>query len=241
MYKFSLGTVALVTDKRYVRFSNPFKLIFHEFSNIKEIFDDNSVCIKKFNFKLIQQIRNCDAGDVIDLIGVVCVIGEMETFVCSNGALMSKRDLMLMDLSSACVTCTVFDAEAENVSVYIDSFPIVSIKGARVSSFCGRSVQCGFSSIIEYNLPIVETELLLGLRQELSGGACTPAINITKKGLLITMYSAMCFNKTYVYLQKETVAMVLLHTFVTEFSLANCTKYMMANCKELAIAPLSTL
>ncbi len=131
----------------------------------------------------INLILQCETGQIIDVVGVILSIGEVSSFCCSNGQTMTKRDIVIIDDSHCSIKCTVFDNEARLMSLYANTYPILTIKGARVTNFCGRSINATLSSVLEFNLQIMECEVLLGLRQEISCGRFMSTIfSLTDKG-----------------------------------------------------------
>ena len=78
----------------------------------------------------------------------------------STNRKVSKRDLQLVDRTSRIVSCTLWGAEAEGFEA--SNFPIVVIKGARVSDFGGRSLNTVMSSMIALDPDIPEAHQLRG-------------------------------------------------------------------------------
>ena len=73
---------------------------------------------------------------------------------------LSKRDLHLVDRSGREVNCTLWGAEAEGFEG--ENFPVVAIKGARVSDFGGRSLSALMSSLLMVDPDIPEAHQLRG-------------------------------------------------------------------------------
>ena len=73
---------------------------------------------------------------------------------------ISKRDLTLVDRSGREVCCTLWGAEAEGFDG--SNFPVVAVKGARVSDFGGRSLSTIMSSLLMVDPDIPEAHQLRG-------------------------------------------------------------------------------
>lgn len=95
------------------------------------------------------------------MIGVCRSIGELASIVTkSTNRKVSKRDLQLVDRSNRVVSCTLWGAEAEGFEA--GNFPVVAIKGARVSDFNGRSLSTIMSSMLSLDPDIPEAHKLRG-------------------------------------------------------------------------------
>ena len=95
------------------------------------------------------------------MIGVVKDAAEITSIITkSSNRKLNKRELSLVDRSGHMVTCTLWGGEAEEFDG--SNFPVVAVKGARVSDFGGRSLSTTFSSVIEVNPDIPEAHSLKG-------------------------------------------------------------------------------
>ena len=96
-----------------------------------------------------------------DVIGVCKNASEITTIITkTSNRKLNKRELDLVDRSGCVVTCTLWEAEAEEFDG--SSFPVVAIKGAKVSDFGGRSLSTVMNSIMVANPDIPEAHKLRG-------------------------------------------------------------------------------
>ena len=95
------------------------------------------------------------------MIGVCKDVAEVTSIITkTTNRKVNKRDLYLLDRSGHTVNCTLWGTEAEEFDG--SQFPVVAIKGARVSDFGGRSLSTVSSSSLVINPDIPEAHKLRG-------------------------------------------------------------------------------
>ena len=95
------------------------------------------------------------------MIGICKGAGDLSSIITkTTNRKLSKLDLHLVDRSGREVRCTLWGAEAEGFNP--SNFPVVAIKGARVSDFGGRSLSTLMSSLLMVDPDIPEAHQLRG-------------------------------------------------------------------------------
>ena len=95
------------------------------------------------------------------MIGVCKSAADLSSIITkTTNKKLSKRELHLVDRSGCEVTCTLWGAEAEGFDS--SNFPVVAVKGARVSDFGGRSLSTLMSSLLMVDPDITEAHQLRG-------------------------------------------------------------------------------
>ena len=94
------------------------------------------------------------------MIGICKETGDVVSVNTKQGRQVNKRDLYLCDRSNRMITCTLWGAEADEFDG--SSFPVVAMKGARVSDFGGRSLSSVGSSTLVVNPDLSEAHSLRG-------------------------------------------------------------------------------
>ena len=97
----------------------------------------------------------------IDVIGVCKSTSNLSSIITKNtNRKVSKLEIQLVDRSHCVVSCTLWGAEAEGFDG--SKFPVLAIKGAKVSDFGGRSLNVSFNSVMNINPDIPEAHQLRG-------------------------------------------------------------------------------
>ena len=123
--------------------------------------DDASIPSIRYNFCPIDKISACEKDNTIDVIGVVKDSGDLIEFVArSSGKPMKKRDIVLVDMTNAAVTITLWGNDAQSFDGTMN--PVLAIKGARVSDYNGKTLSVSMSSTLTLNPDIPEAHQLRG-------------------------------------------------------------------------------
>ncbi len=116
-----------------------------------------------------------------DVIGVCRDASSLTTIVTKAGKQLSKRDIHLVDRSNHIVNSTMWGAEAEGFEDD-GKFPVIAVKGARVSEFGGRSLNIGFNSVMAINPDIPEAHQLRGWFDNFGKNVETTSISESRGG-----------------------------------------------------------
>ncbi len=115
------------------------------------------------------------------MIGVCRDVAPVSTIITKANKKVTKREIQLVDRSNHVVSSTLWGAEAEGFDDD-GKFPIVAIKGAKVSDFGGRSLNVGFNSVITINPDIPEAHQLRGWFDNFGKSVETTSISDSRGG-----------------------------------------------------------
>ncbi|XP_012542011.1 replication protein A 70 kDa DNA-binding subunit [Monomorium pharaonis] len=116
----------------------------------------------QFNFSPISQIENKEKNDILDVLGVVTTVNDIQHITArSTGRELVKRDISIVDDSGTMVTVTLWGKQAEDFDGSDNT--ILAIKGARVGEFNGgKNLSLISSSVIEKDPDLPEAHKLRG-------------------------------------------------------------------------------
>ncbi|KAJ8924906.1 hypothetical protein NQ315_001063 [Exocentrus adspersus] len=151
-------------NKQFCSLKNDYEMTLAAESIIQECTETEASCLPqiKYNFVTFDKIPHAEPNTVVDAIGIVKNIGDLQTFQArSTGRELKKRELLLVDQTNTAVTLTLWGAEAENFQG--SNNPVVVAKGVRVSEFGGgKSLSVVSSSNIKINPDIQECYRIRG-------------------------------------------------------------------------------
>lgn len=149
-------------NARFSTVKNDYEITFNNDTTIipcEEV--SSSIPMLQYDFVPIAQIEQVEKDSNIDVIGVCKSCADLQTFVArTTNKEMTKRDIKLVDRSNKEVNLTLWGKEAESFDGTL--FPVVAVKGARVSEFNGRSLSVTMSSSMQVNPDIKEAHVLKG-------------------------------------------------------------------------------
>ncbi|KAL6619660.1 hypothetical protein ACP70R_034799 [Stipagrostis hirtigluma subsp. patula] len=168
VYIISKGAVK-PAQKKFNQLNNEYE-IFVDYTTSIEICSggDSSIPRQQCVFRQISEIANMENGAIVDLVGIVMSVRPPVTIMQKNGVESQKRTLLLKDMSGRSVEITLWgefsDAEGQQLQSLcdVDSNPVLTLKGGRISDFRGRSVCTISSTRLKINPDFPEAE---GLRQ----------------------------------------------------------------------------
>lgn len=115
----------------------------------------------QYNFRAIADLESEEPSSFVDVIGVCKHASEVASIITkTTNRKLSKREVSLVDRSGRIITLTLWGSEAEEFDG--SRFPVVAVKGAKVSDFGGRSLSTQFSSVLTLNPDIPEAHSLRG-------------------------------------------------------------------------------
>jgi len=148
-------------DKRYSTIDNDYEMTFNHDSSMVLCTEEVALPSLTFNFVPINQLEQHEANSTVDIIGVVKSVDECKTIVGkASGKEIKKRDITLVDESAVQVRCTLWGTEAETFDG--SGNPTLTVKGARLSDWGGRSLSIASSSQSILNADIKESHSLRG-------------------------------------------------------------------------------
>ena len=152
-----VGSVYLMTGGRVKvadkKFSNgrDFELNFDEKSTISLVIDD--AAIKSINFAIVP-ISNLATMDLelkkpFDVMGMIQNIEDVVDMVSKANKPLTKRNVLVADDSGCSVNLTVWGESARDFKATVGQ--IIAVKNCTLSSFDGRTISTGFSSVIQFD------------------------------------------------------------------------------------------
>ena len=115
------------------------------------------------------------------MIGVCRDAGEVTSIVTkTTNRKLNKREMYLVDRSGRVVACTLWGTEAEEFDG--SQFPVVAVKGAKVSDFGGRSLSTTMNSVVVVNPDIKETHQLRGWFDSVGKNQDAPSLSGVRGG-----------------------------------------------------------
>ncbi|KAI5070171.1 hypothetical protein GOP47_0014514 [Adiantum capillus-veneris] len=161
IYMISKGSLK-PAQRNFNHLKNDWEIFLENSSIVERCFDeDGTIPQQQFDFKPISEVGNLEGNAMVDVVGVVVSINPTTTIMRKNGTEVQKRTLHLRDASGCSVEVTMWGAfcnsEGQQLQEMCDSglFPILAVKGGRISDFGGKSIGTVSSSqlLINPNLP----------------------------------------------------------------------------------------
>jgi len=120
--------------------------------------------VPKVNFSFVQlsELGNIEKDAVVDVLGVVKEVGEVEEIVAKTTQKpYAKRDISIVDASDVWVRCTIWGNQAKTWDIAPNN--VVAFKGVKVGDFGGgRTLSMLYSSSMMANPDIDEAHSLKG-------------------------------------------------------------------------------
>ncbi|EDV22084.1 uncharacterized protein TRIADDRAFT_50671 [Trichoplax adhaerens] len=147
-------------NKNFTSIKNDYEMTFTNETAVEPCDDIASLPKVSFNFVRIGDIENQPAERMIDVVGVVKSADDVVTINTKSNRQVNKRDIELVDDSGKVVRLTLWGTNAEEFDG--SQFPVVAVRGARVTEFGGRSLSVVGSSQLMTNPDIPEAHILRG-------------------------------------------------------------------------------
>jgi len=149
-------------DKRYTSVNNDYEMTFTAETEVNLCEDDDlpKMPTLTFNFLPINQLESHPPNSTIDVIGIVKSVDDLRSLTSKAGKELKKRDITIVDESQVQIRLTLWGVDAETFDG--TGFPVVAVKGCRLSDWSGRSLSALSSSQIIMNPDIPEAHQLRG-------------------------------------------------------------------------------
>ncbi|CAG5127182.1 unnamed protein product [Candidula unifasciata] len=149
-------------DKRYSTLNCDYEMTMTPETIIEPCNDDDvDLPMMTFDFVKISDLEKCKNGSSADVIGVVKVANDVGTVIGKQSQKeITKRDLQIVDQSGVAVKLTLWGDDAVNFNG--QGYPVVAVKGAKVSDFGGRSLSVSGGSQMLINPDLKEAHILRG-------------------------------------------------------------------------------
>jgi len=129
-------------NKQYSKLRNDYELTFKDNVIVQPCDEDTSdVPTIIYNFMAIGDLSTQQKDAIVDIIGICKSADEAKEFTSRAGKEMVKRDVIIVDKSAHEVSLTLWGNTARNFDG--GNFPVLAVKGARVSDFNGITLSGG--------------------------------------------------------------------------------------------------
>jgi len=177
VYYISKGQVKPANPK-FNHLNNQYEISFDRSTTVELCEDGNAVPQMQFNFVSIRDIAMTPKDSVVDVIGVVSEVGNLDEITTKEGKQLSKRTVNIIDDSNASIELTLWRNRAEEFAGAVGS--ILLVRKCRVSDFSGKSLSALSSSYIELNPDLKEAHRLRGWYDQTGGQV--PVQKLTQGG-----------------------------------------------------------
>ena len=127
-------------NERYNTTNHGFEVTLQRGCTLEECDEpDGNEAIPKYSFNLVGSIADLEQAPEeakVDVLGVVAEITEPNTFTAKSGKEMTKRVMVLGDMSGRWIECTIFGQP----TIPLSQGSVVAVKGAKVGSWNSKSL-----------------------------------------------------------------------------------------------------
>ncbi|KAH9504580.1 60S acidic ribosomal protein P1 [Bulinus truncatus] len=148
-------------NKQYSSLKSDYEMTMNGETIIEPCNDGADLPSLTFEFVKISELDKFKPNSNVDIIGIVKVCNDVSSVIGKQSQKeITKRDLQLVDQSCMAINLTLWGEDA--VKFDGQGFPVIAVKGARVSDFNGRSLSVSGSSQLIVNPGIPEAFTLRG-------------------------------------------------------------------------------
>eukprot|EP01101_Sappina_pedata_P007163 TRINITY_DN3740_c0_g1_i1.p1 TRINITY_DN3740_c0_g1~~TRINITY_DN3740_c0_g1_i1.p1 ORF type:complete len:342 (-),score=122.19 TRINITY_DN3740_c0_g1_i1:6-1031(-) len=139
---------------------------------ITDAAEQNSIPRAVYNFCKIPEIAEQPQDTIVDVIGIITTISEIQSIKTKTGTTAQKRTITMIDDTKTAIDISVWGASAEKVD---DSYiqRVICLKAARVSDFAGKTLNTQTSTQLEIDPDIPECYALQRWMQTLDNESVT--------------------------------------------------------------------
>jgi len=158
VYYISRGTLKFA-NKKFTTIKNEYELTLDNNSIVQQAEDDGSIGGIEYQFVPIGEMANRNSGDIVDVLAVVVQADTPQSVTVNKnsadgGRQVKKRNIKLLGMDGKGIDLTLWDPFAESAdidSIGNGTYPILAVKGAKVSDFNGRSLNTVAATIRDWN------------------------------------------------------------------------------------------
>lgn len=151
-YFISRGSLKFA-NKKFTNIKHEYELTLDRLSIVQQAIDDGSIGGIDFNFVPISAMHQKNKDELVDVMGIVHRAEQKGSIrVQKQDREITKRTLTLIDSDGASIDVTLWGKHADNVDEeLILQKPVLAIKGAKVSDYNTRTLNCSGSAHLEWN------------------------------------------------------------------------------------------
>ena len=148
-------------NKQYSNLKNDYEMTMNSDTLFELCTDNSSMPEMKFDFVKIADIEQAAANTTIDVIGIINNVHEITTVIGkASQKEIAKRDITMVDQSGVQINVTLWGQDAQNFDGA--GYPILGLRGCKVSDYGGRSLSVLGGSTMMYNPDRKEAHVLRG-------------------------------------------------------------------------------
>jgi len=149
-------------NKQYSQLKNDYEMTMNSDTQIQPCIEESSSIPKlKYDLVSITDLASKAPDSVIDVIGICKEASPVQKFTSRANKELTKREVILIDQTSASISLTLWGTEAENFNDFDN--PVVFLKGARLVEYNGGKTLGGLqSTVMKINPDIPEGHRLRG-------------------------------------------------------------------------------
>ncbi|KAI9772109.1 MAG: Replication factor A protein 1 [Geoglossum simile] len=194
-----------LAKRQFSNVNNDYELTFERETVVERAEDQENVPQVRFNFTSIGGLGDVEKDSLIDTIGVLKEVGEINEIISkTTGKPYSKRDLTLVDNTGFSVRLTIWANSATTFDVPLES--VIAFKGVKVSDFNGRSLSLLSSGSMTIDPDIDEAHKLKGW-YDAQGRTDIFSSHATTSGTMGTAGGRNDVHKTLAQVREENLGM----------------------------------
>ena len=175
------GGKVKVADPKYSQ-GRPYEITFDEKSTITPAAEDASISKVQYNFTPLAQVAQLEKDKVVDVLGVLNEVRDVQNIHTKAGKDMVKREVLLTDQSgiggASCIELTLWGDKAEKTDLAVGQ--VLAVKGAKVSEWNTRSLGLQQSSSVQLDPELPEAHQLRGWWE--GGGRAAQPTMLSERG-----------------------------------------------------------
>ena len=160
-YYISRGSLKFA-NKKFTNIKHEYELTLDRLSIVQQAIDDGSIGGIDFQFVPISAMHQKNKDELVDVIGVVLKAEPKSSIKVQKGEReIAKRNLTLIDMDGASIDLTLWGQLAESVNEeLLYTKPVLAVKGAKVSDYNTRTLNCSGAANMEWNPNLEEAHQL---------------------------------------------------------------------------------
>lgn len=149
-------------NKQFNNLKNDYEMTLTADSEVIPCHEEADIPMINFNFIPISSIEQRNKDEIIDILGIVKMSGELQELTArQTGRQLKKRDLTVVDESNAAISLTLWGTQAEQFDS--SNAPTIAIKGARIGEYNGaKNISSISSTVLQIDPDIEEAHKLRG-------------------------------------------------------------------------------
>ena len=147
-----------IKNRNFNTTDHNYELTFYAATKVQEVVEGASRDVPStlYKFKKISELASKPEKEKVDVIGVILEVQDLQNIVTRAGRQTKKREIQITDTSNCTIKVTLWGDKAERFSPTDSIHKILAIKGAEISEWQGKSLNCGFTATFEIDPKICQ-------------------------------------------------------------------------------------